>query len=124
MSHPTGGIAASDVNLVHKRNITLAVMAGKGGKLFWFLFFKLSKPCVGLDLPRFTAKDEAELLIKNADVHATETVTFGDIYANKIMSTTTALPHHVFTIWHHGRILIIGDAAHKVSTLLCSTIHD
>jgi len=115
MSRPTGGIPASEVNLVHKHAITVAVMAGLHGKLFWFLFFKLQTPSKSPELAKFSQSEEADLVAASKDVRVTKTVTFGDIYQNRIKSTTTPLPHHVFKDWYYNRVLILGDSAHKVS---------
>jgi len=44
----------------------------------------------------------------------TEEVTLGDLYDTKIESGITPLAEWVFEKWHFGRIITIGDSAHKV----------
>ena len=96
------------------RGKTIAVMAGLEAKLFWFLFFKQIQSSKSLELPKFTKQDEIALATANEHVMVTETVSFGEIYANKTKSTITPLPHHVFKRWHWGRIMLLGDSVHKV----------
>jgi hypothetical protein len=42
---------------------------------------------------------------------------FGELYDSKTTATLQALPEVVFTRWHYGRIMTIGDAAHKFNPI-------
>lgn len=82
-------------------------------RLYWFLFNKMEKTS-GKDIPKFTKEDEARLAKQHFCDYVTETTTFEDIHNNRLNSTLVALEEHVFARWHFGRIIVIGDAAHKV----------
>lgn len=89
-----------------------------GSRVYWFFFVKLDKTHYGADIPRYTKKEEEEFAAKHASENVTEDVTFGDLYNTRISSVLTALPEYAFKKWHFGRIMTIGDAAHKVSCTL------
>ena len=95
-------------------------MSGLNDRLFWFLFFKLDGPKTypGLHaIPRFVPDDHAKLAEANKNVQVTQAVTFGDIYANRTHATVTALPHFSFKTWTYGRIMLVGDSAHKFNPI-------
>lgn len=45
----------------------------------------------GKQVPRYTAEDELQLAEQYFEDHFSETVTFGDVYKNKIVSSLTPL---------------------------------
>lgn len=90
------------------------VLSAPGGRVYWFLFHELGETKHGEDIPRFSKEDESLLAAQHRNDNITETVTFGDLYDNRIKSTLVPLEEHVFRRWHFQRILIIGDAATKV----------
>lgn len=89
------------------------MFSAPGNRLYWFLFASMEKMSGG-QIPRFTKTDEAELVKDRLGDFVTETVTFGDIYEQRQISTLVAVEEHVFKRWHFGRMVTIGDAAHKV----------
>ncbi|KAL2684482.1 hypothetical protein Neosp_005560 [[Neocosmospora] mangrovei] len=94
-----------------------SILTGPGGRVYWFLFVKLPVPLYGNDIPRYTKDDEARLAQEHALDQITTTVRFGHIYEARASSTLTPLHEHVFQKWHFGRIMTIGDAAHKFHPL-------
>ena len=92
------------------------VASGPGDRIYWFLFSKLEKKTQGLyeKIPRFTQKDEEDLVQKRGSDRITGDITFRDIYNGRNAANLTALPEFVFKKWHFGRIITIGDSAHKV----------
>lgn len=44
-------------------------------------------------------------------------ITFGKLYNSKIRTVLVHLEGYVFPKWHFGRIITLGDAAHKVGHL-------
>lgn len=89
------------------------MFSAPGNRLYWFLFAGMERTSGG-QIPRFTKTDEAELVEDRLGDFVTETVTFGDIYEQRQISTLVAVEEHVFKRWHFGRMVTIGDAAHKV----------
>lgn len=90
MSQPTCGIPPFVVNLLHKRTVTIAEMAGLHGQLFWFRYLKLSHLVTMEDLPCLTAEDEVHLVSAEDSSRVVKTVIFGEICVSEINSTMIA----------------------------------
>lgn len=88
--------------------------SGPDNKCYWFLFNKLSETEYGDGIARYTAEDEAAMVKKFSHLKITETITFGQIYEKRLASTLTSLHDFIFKKWYHGRMILIGDSAHKV----------
>jgi 2-polyprenyl-6-methoxyphenol hydroxylase-like FAD-dependent oxidoreductase len=101
------------------------VMDGPDDTVFWFLFAQDTEKRRGLweSIPRYTDAEKDALAAKHADDKVTDTLTFGDLYRTQKMSTLQAVPEAVFEQWHNGRIITIGDAAHKVLQPYSRTEH-
>ncbi|KAF6816901.1 FAD binding domain protein [Colletotrichum plurivorum] len=103
-------------------------MGGKGGRTFTFWTFRLPeemRKCTHDAIPRFTAEDHHEAIetAKKWTANTTKSqglaVDFDKLYDQRdpVHSGITALPHFVLRKWHFGRIVVIGDAAHKFNPL-------
>lgn len=57
-----------------------------------------------------------DLAMKHFSDMICDDLSFGDLYKTRTMATLQALPEVVFSKWHFGRIITIGDAAHKVGS--------
>ncbi|KAL0253203.1 hypothetical protein SLS55_010175 [Diplodia seriata] len=112
ISRPVEGIDPHSIHTVLNKDHSHLVIAGPGARVYFFLFVKLNRT-YHPDIPRFTKEDEEALARKYQDDPITETVRFRDIYKGRTASVLTALPEYVFKKWHFGRIITIGDAAHK-----------
>ncbi|GME30130.1 putative FAD binding domain protein [Neofusicoccum parvum] len=100
-------------NHIFNKHTSMLVITGPNARVYWFFFVKLDKTHYGPDIPRYTKREEEEFATKHASENVTEDVTFGDLYKTRISSVLTALPEYAFKKWHFGRIITIGDAAHK-----------
>lgn len=94
---------------------------GPNSDVYWFLFKQLPAPIRGLRdrVPQYTAADRDALAKEHAGDQLTEALCFGDLYRTGRTATLQALPEVVFSKWHEGRIMTIGDAAHKVNDPAC-----
>lgn len=96
---------------------TILIAQGAGRRAYFFLFVPVSPdgPKFGDDIPRYTKEDEATLVEEHWDVPIVRgKLTFGDLYKARTISTLVPLQEHVYKKWYYGRIMTIGDAAHKV----------
>lgn len=89
------------------------MLSAPQNRLYWFLFKEMSK-ATGGEIPRFTKDDEIALAREHFSDQLTGSTTFGDVYGNRLHTALVALEEHVFERWHFGRIITIGDSAHKV----------
>ncbi|KAI0126995.1 hypothetical protein BJ170DRAFT_695384 [Xylariales sp. AK1849] len=64
-------------------------------------------------IPTYTRDDEAQFAEGHFDLPITETVSWGQIYANRISSSLTPLHEIVYKKWGFQRIIALGDSAHK-----------
>ncbi|KAK2052487.1 FAD/NAD(P)-binding domain-containing protein [Colletotrichum caudatum] len=119
---PTPGIAPGQVISAHGDGTVAGCMGGASGEVFVFWFWTLpasQRSCPVDDIPRFDDGDKRRELARAADVLIGEDrLRFRAVADNLEYSGVTALPHFVMRRWHYGRILILGDAAHKFNPLV------
>ncbi|CAG9972556.1 unnamed protein product [Clonostachys byssicola] len=90
------------------------ICPGPGKRTYWFLFVNTGNGLVRKDqIPRYTKEEEASLVQKHLRDPISGRHTFGDLYESRLYSTLTPLVEHVFKRWHFGRIMLLGDSAHK-----------
>ncbi|CAH0028458.1 unnamed protein product [Clonostachys rhizophaga] len=90
------------------------ISPGPGKRTYWFLFANTGNGLVDRDqIPRYTKDEETSLVQKHLRDPIAERHTFGDLYESRLYSTLTPLVEHVFKRWHFGRIMLLGDSAHK-----------
>jgi 2-polyprenyl-6-methoxyphenol hydroxylase-like FAD-dependent oxidoreductase len=115
------GIAPGSVHNVYNDKFSYLITGGPEKRTYWFLTVDMGRTFYGPDIPRFTKKDEKELVAKHLDDRITPEVRFGDIYSRSLPSSVyTALQENAYTRWHFDRIIAIGDASHKVESLIAS----
>ncbi|KAI1849753.1 hypothetical protein JX266_004702 [Neoarthrinium moseri] len=98
------------------------LMVGPKQELFTFWFWQLPeemRSCPIGAIPRFGEDDKKRELERAASVILTSSgLRFQDVAENLQSSAVTALPHFVLRRWHFGRLIVIGDAAHKFNPLV------
>ena len=99
------------------------LVSAPGNRIYWFLFKKLQNAVHGLydRIPRYTSAERDTLATSHANDMLGDGLCFGELYKLKLTATLQALPEYVFAKWHYGRIITIGDAAHKVPTAMSSS---
>lgn len=121
ISKPIDKYPRETAHTIQGNNMSYLVSAGPGDCIYWFLFKKLEKIHHGLydKVPRYTDADRDRLAEQHGDDVLIDTtgLTFRDLYENKTTGTLQALPEFAFSKWHYGRILVIGDAAHKFNPI-------
>jgi 2-polyprenyl-6-methoxyphenol hydroxylase-like FAD-dependent oxidoreductase len=101
---------------VRTRGYSMLVISGPENRVYWFIFNRLPKPRFGHDIPRYTKEDEIRFVEKWKDLAITDKITFGQVYSKRLSSTLTPLHEVVYEKWFFGRIMTLGDSAHKVGT--------
>ncbi|CCF35952.1 hypothetical protein CH063_07629 [Colletotrichum higginsianum] len=119
---PTPGVAAGEVVGASGDGTVAGCMGGPGGEVFVFWFWTLPesrRSCPIDDIPRFGDEDKRREFKRGADALVADNgLRFRQVADNLEYSGVTALPHFVMRRWHYGRIIIIGDAAHKFNPLV------
>ncbi|KAJ5094293.1 hypothetical protein N7456_010154 [Penicillium angulare] len=111
------GIEKGTLTSVFNEHYSYLVPSGPGDRTYWFLVRTMDKTMYGSEIPRFTKDEEEALAKEHWNDYITPTLQFSDLYKNKISSVYTSLPEYVYKKWHFGRIMTIGDAAHKLEPI-------
>lgn len=92
---------------------TYLVIGGMEGTVYFFLFKNLPEPITGDKTPRYTVEDAKALARDHRHDVIIDDCTFGQIVDGSVSLGMTPVHEHVFEKWHYGRIITLGDAAHK-----------
>ncbi|CUS13302.1 unnamed protein product [Tuber aestivum] len=111
--HPGFEQDCSHVNHNHGRSSI--IVTGYGGLNFWFLFEKLDKIYRVPNIPKLTEEDGRRLAEKRLGDLVTGDITFKELWDRTTTYVTVPLEEGCFEHWHYGRMIVIGDAVHKVT---------
>ncbi|ORY69604.1 uncharacterized protein BCR38DRAFT_332111 [Pseudomassariella vexata] len=109
-----GGKNMSDFTLVHDTRYSFLVLAQPHCTFFFVLFF-LNKPFPAHQRVRYTEQDAEALAATVADHPLSESWVFGDLWNNRSRGALISLEEGVLEHWHHERIVLAGDAVHKMT---------
>lgn len=84
--------------------------------IFFFVFIKHDRTYRWPDFPKYTPRDIDTQAASLAALPVNDKVLFGDIWAKKLRVDLANVEEGVFQHWHSGRIVLVGDAAHKASS--------
>lgn len=82
--------------------------------VFFFVIFRLDESFSWPNRRRYTEADAETLAQLVADKPVTDTLLFGELWKRRTRAAVLSLEEYVLEHWHHGRIVLAGDAAHKV----------
>lgn len=90
------------------------VISSSRNKHFWFLIEKFDERKSYPNIPRFRETDMENMVAKNSDLMVTEHTSFSDLWRLRTKCAMVPLEEVVFDDWHANRLVLLGDAAHKV----------
>lgn len=108
-------LGEQDLSVVHETSYSYLLLT-QPTCTYFFVFFHLGKSYNLPERPRYTQQDAEDLAATIADHPVSESQTFGDIWTNKVRGFLVGLEEGVMEHWHHGRVVLAGDAVHKVRT--------
>jgi 2-polyprenyl-6-methoxyphenol hydroxylase-like FAD-dependent oxidoreductase len=109
-------IKRGDLDHVQGYGATLTVYADD--KFTYFaIVAKKERPTLATERTRYTEQDQTNLAAKFEHHPINNSYTFGNLWAGRQDSGLTDLQEGVWGNWHSGRIVLAGDAVHKVSVL-------
>jgi len=112
-------IGDADTNVVLGDGSTKLLFT-QPGIAYWGITWKDEYSCP--PKPYKPSLDEQEQVGERfKDVKMAENLTFGDLWKNKSRSAVLNIEEGILDTWHAGRIVLVGDSAHKVSTAPSST---
>jgi len=112
LNDPNLGLADTNVCLGH--GVTKLLFTQPGSAM-WALVYKdeYSQPPKRY---KPDAKETEEVASRFKDLRLTENLTFSDLWESKTRCGLLNIEEGVLDKWHTGRIVLVGDAAHKVSS--------
>ncbi|KAL4755992.1 FAD-dependent oxidoreductase [Aspergillus foveolatus] len=102
------------VNAFHDR-LTIVTIHGKNGRVYWFLIQKLDQRYRYPDNPRFGPESAAVVAERVRHRRLYKNITFGQVWDKREVATMTPLEEGLLQTWHHGRMVLVGDSAHKMT---------
>ncbi|KXJ89095.1 hypothetical protein Micbo1qcDRAFT_165865 [Microdochium bolleyi] len=125
-ARPKPGISPGDLIAACGTRSTAGLMGAANGDVFFFWFWTLphaagqQNTCPVTEIPRITPAEEAHELERCRDTIVTDAgLTMGEVLGDVYDIGATALPHFVLDRWSSGgRVVVLGDAAHKFNPLV------
>lgn len=112
------GVPQARSDFILNRQSSMIVAGGAGNKTYWFLMHNLGKTFHGSAIPRFSAQDAETVIQKHWDDRVTPTLRLSDLYQRKTEAVYTAMRENVYKKWYLDRVIVLGDAAHQMTSIL------
>lgn len=110
-------VTSGSANTTLNHGSSFGVLSGGNNRKYFFLNKALPRELKGEEVRRYTEDDRDRLAQEFWKENIQNDITFGDLYQSRIRSVLVPLEGYVFPKWHSGRIITLGDAAHKVSLI-------
>ena len=106
-----------EVSAVHNDRYSFLI-SSQPDKTFWFVFMKVDKPYSAYKRPRYTDEDAEKAAATFAEYPLSEFKVFGELWKRRWRCTMVDIEEGVQDVWHFGRTVLVGDAAHKVKRVI------
>jgi FAD dependent monooxygenase len=115
ISSPLKGIPPGEQLIACHDNATVLAFPGKDAHIGWGLIQKLNRPCNSPATTQSSDGETALIMAKSAaGLGLCKDLKFHDLWVNTPKYSFTILEEGLFQIWHHGRIVCLGDSVSKV----------
>ncbi|KAM3547598.1 hypothetical protein MY1884_009509 [Beauveria asiatica] len=114
ISSPVPGIAEGDCFSVYRPEATILIFTGRESTIFWFVLEDLGQAGNSLNRSEYTIGDIHAFCSSIAHLRITPLVRFGHVFANKSVAVKVPLEEGIAPSWHTRRMVLVGDAAHKM----------
>lgn len=102
-------------HIIYHQHLSSIVIRSTRNKTFWFVIMKLDRKYIAPNVPRFTQMDGEAIVMKVADWKVTAATTLQDLWDKRTRFTMVPLEEAIYERWHEGRLVLLGDAVHKVT---------
>lgn len=102
-----------DVNMCHNKGLSFFISTQPQG-IYWAVFIQTERETRWPTRVRYTDTDVQETAARLMDIPITATVLFGELWNSRTKAGLVPLEEGVLDNWHSGRIVLVGDAIHKV----------
>ncbi|KAF7617473.1 putative monooxygenase [Aspergillus flavus] len=107
-------ISQGCLDFVVNEQSSYIIGSGPDNRTYWFLMSHMGKTFYGPNIPRLDEKEQDALAQKHWNDHITPDVRFSELYKNRISTIYTPMRECVDRNWHLNRVMLIGDAVHKM----------
>lgn len=102
-----------DTVFVYRKDHNSVAGTLKPGLVFWAFFVKTPLTRIP-NCPRFTDEDMDALIEEYGDEEIVPGATIRDFYKARVRASLVSLEEGIVQKWSHGRVVLVGDAVHKV----------
>ncbi|RYP08179.1 hypothetical protein DL765_008879 [Monosporascus sp. GIB2] len=111
---PDPRITPGSANTTFGHGMSYGVLSGGNGRTYYFLNKALPRQLKGREVCRYTEADRDALAKDHLNDFVQHDIRFGDLFESSVRAVLVPLEGYVFPKWHCGRIITLGDAAHKL----------
>lgn len=117
ISSSTTGLLNRSFDVTYDKDVSTMVITGKGDRVFWFVFSRMSRTYGASEIPRFSKADAEEFARQNLEIPILPqgVVKFGAIWENRETYTLVATEEADYDHWTWGRFACLGDSIHKMT---------
>ncbi|KAL8997508.1 MAG: hypothetical protein Q9188_006311 [Gyalolechia gomerana] len=108
------GLGTRDMTCVHEHGYSFLFLS-QPDQIYFFVFSKLPKPIRWPDNQRWTDEDAENVADGVKDHPVSDSLLFGELWRTRIRGQLVSVEEGIFEHWHFGRMVLAGDAAHKVT---------
>ncbi|KAL8932366.1 MAG: hypothetical protein Q9216_006868, partial [Gyalolechia sp. 2 TL-2023] len=108
------GLGTRDMTCVHEHGYSFLFLS-QPDQIYFFVFSKLPKPIRWPDNRRWTEEDAEKVANGVKDHPVADSLLFGELWRTRIRGQLVSVEEGIFEHWHFGRMVLAGDAAHKVT---------
>jgi len=116
LSTSVPGIPEACLDFGVKKGFSYVLGSGPENRTYWFLFVNLGRVFTGSEIPQLTESDIDRVVQEHWDDHITPDVRLSDLYKYKRNVVFSPMREFVYEKWHLNRSIVLGDAAHQVSS--------
>ncbi|RYP05266.1 hypothetical protein DL764_003927 [Monosporascus ibericus] len=107
-------ITPGSVNTTFGHRMSYGLVAGGNGRNYYFLNQSLPRELEGREIRRYTEASRDALAKEHWNDFLQHDIRFADLFESSVRAVLVPLQRYIFPKWHYGRIMTLGDAAHKL----------
>ncbi|KAE8138527.1 hypothetical protein BDV38DRAFT_281836 [Aspergillus pseudotamarii] len=111
---PSSRITAGRNFTIYQASSSLLLFTGRNGVIYWFIFSSLDTTIPYSETKRYGDGDIEVAFARVAHIRVTPAVTFAEVFRNRRTAVMTPLEEGIALRWAAGRMVLMGDAAHKM----------
>ncbi|KAJ9417961.1 hypothetical protein QL093DRAFT_2565917 [Fusarium oxysporum] len=108
-------LEAGDFDIGYHSGRSTLTIAGKNGRVYYFVFERLKAVYQIGDIPHYSQTEAEKFAIQHRDMYIRPDIKFSDLWEKTISFRLVALEEAKFKIWTCGRIACLGDSIHKMT---------